>query len=130
MSNTLNGGWILVWKKIFENENIFCVGNMKFEIVVPEIEGIYFTGDSTRCYRFGIETEVKDNIETFDTTYVFPCHYDLKNMTIKDEDGIVKNLVLNDCGDILFLNEYEIYFQILPENTEQISHLESEFKFK
>lgn len=132
MNKTFNGGWILVRKMTnkYQNEHLFCEGELKFEIDIPIFEGIYFIEKSTHCYRFGIKTKLIGDIEKYNTTFVIPCEYDLENMTIEDTDGIIKNIVLNNCGDILFLNEDEIYIQILPENTELISHLDSEFSVK
>lgn len=130
MSNTLAGGWISVDKN-FENEwdNTFRVGELKFEVVLPDFEGIYFCADSNRCYLFGIRTEIVDNEETYDTTFAYPCEYDPEKMTFTDFDKVPKVLTINEIGDTLYIDEEEAYIRILPDNKELIRFLDKEFNF-
>lgn len=125
-SNTLTGGWVNINLKQNEFDFIKDVGNKRFNIVLPSIEGAYFT--DTMCYRFGLQSENVGDEETYTTTYVFPCEYDIHNMQLRDFDGVVKVMQLQIEDKALIVGGNENLYRIMPENCGLISYLEAEFK--
>lgn len=125
-SNTLKGGWVNININQNEFDSIIDVGDKRFNIVLPSIEGAYFT--DLMCYRYGLRSENVDGKETYTTTYVFPCQYDIHNMQLRDYDGIVKVMQLEIEDKALIVGGNENLYRIMPENCGLISYLEAEFK--
>lgn len=125
-SNTIKGGWVNINLKQNEFEFIKDLDNKRYNIVLPVIEGAYFT--DTMCYRYCLRSENVDGEERYTTTYVFPCQYDIHNMQLRDYDGVVKIMQLEIDDKALIVGGNENLYRIMPENGGLISYLEAEFK--
>lgn len=125
-SNTLTGGWVNININQNEFESVSDVGNKRYNIVIPVIEGAYF--NDTMCYRYGLRSENVGDEETYTTTYVFPCEYDFSEMQLRDFEGVVKVMQLEIEDKALIVGGDENLYRIMPENCGLISYLEAEFK--
>jgi len=124
-SSDFYGAWKMVDTNDTSSENSFSIDNRVYEIVLPDIDILYFVPDTDKCFRLGISNLTEEKKQYFDediefeTISYFPGTFDYENYILKidyeEKIEIIQNGQLHLINDS-FQPTLEEWFERLVDN--------------
>ncbi len=126
-NNVLQGGWVLIRKQTKSEflKNSKLIGEGKISFNLPMINGIYFNGNSDKCYQFGLR---ESDFEPYERTYILASTYDLDEEILSDDfDDYQLELVDKDILKVRGEDFIDYYIKLSKDNQELYDYLTKEF---
>ncbi len=123
----VQGGWFLIRKqtKVEFLKNSKEIGDGKFCMNVPMINGIYFNENCDQCFQFGLR---ESEYEPYENTYVLLSTYDMDEMVMSDDFASYQmELIDNDILMVRGEDFIDYYIKLSKDNQELYDYLTKEF---